>query len=497
MRQAAAISLVLIWALGAAALPAQDGDIPDHPSKLTFPPLEYDPPQRAEYRHVLNHGVVAYLVPDRELPLVTVRVLIRAGDYLDPSGKAGLANAVGSLLRSGGTERWDAETFDEEADFLAADISSSLGDTSGAASVNALSKDLDRALELFGEMLVNPAFQEDRVELYRSQVLQALERRNDRTSSIEGREWARLLRGGDHFTTIPATKSTVEAITRDDLDEFHQRYYQPANFIVAVSGDFQVEPMKERLNALLGRWPDAGGSSAEIPEPGHTPVAGVYMVHKEDVNQGRVSIGHLGLERGHPDQFAVELMNDILGGSGFTSRITERVRSDEGLAYSAFSSFSFGVHFPGTFRAGFQSKSATCAEATQIVIDEIARIRSEMVSEDELETVRTGAIEIFPRFFSSAGAIARTFANDELTGREYDYWNTYRDRLKAVTREDVLRVAQEHLHPDRLVILAVGDVEAMLAGNPDKPQYQFEKLAPDGKIVRIPLPDPLTMVYPE
>ncbi len=427
---------------------------------------------------------------------MTVAVRIRAGRYLDPTGKTGLAEAVGSLLRSGGAARWSAEEFDEEADFLAAQLSSFLGDTSGSVSVNALSKDLGEAFELFAEMLHEPSFQQDRIDLYKSQELQQMERRNDRTSSIEAREWERLMRGSEHFSTVPSTQATVDSISRQDLVAFHRQYYQPANFVFAVSGDFEPEAVKAKLNDLLGRWEQPGETSPPVPAPEFTPLRGVYMIDKPDVNQGRVSIGHWGLERGHPDQFAVELMNDVLGGSGFTSRITERIRSDEGLAYSAFSSFSFGVHYPGLFRAGFQSKSASCAEAAHIVLKEIERIRAELVGEEELETVRASAIEIFPRFFASAGAVARTFADDELTGRDPDYWNRYRDNLKAVTREDVLRVAREYLHPDRIVILAVGSVEDMLAANPDKPQYRFEDLAPDGEIKRVALPDPLTMVYP-
>lgn len=490
--------LVLTWVFligGAAGLPAaQDGDIPEHPQQLEFPPLEYDPPQRAEYRHVLRHGVVAYLVPDNALPLVSVAITVKGGSYLDPSGKNGLADAVGSLLRSGGAGAWKAEEFDEEADFLAANLSSFLGDTSGRVSVNALSKDIEAALGLFREMLVSPAFQEDRIDLYKSQVLQAMERRNDRTASIESREWGRLMRGDRHFSTAAATKASIESISRADLIAFHRRYYQPANFIIAAWGDFETESMKSRLNALLDSWEEPGEPSPPVPEPEHTPVPGVYLVHKEDVNQGRASIGHLGLRRGHPDQFAVMLMDDILGGAGFTSRITNRVRSDEGLAYSAFSNFSFGVYYPGVFRAGFQSKSATVAQAVQIVMDEIRRIRSEPVTEEELETVRNSAVEVFPRFFSSAGAVARTFADDELTGRDPDYWNTYRDNLRAVTREDVLRAAHEHLHPDRTVILVVGNADDILAGNPDKPEFQLRNF---GQIHRIPLPDPLTMEYPE
>ncbi len=490
------ILLSVITAFAATAWAQNNGEIPDHPKKLDYPQLEYAPPKVADHRHVLSNGVVAFLVEDHDLPLVDIDVLIRVGDYLDPEGKTGLAAATGSVLRAGGTLRWNADEFDEEADFLAASLSSFVGSTSGSAGVNALSKDLDRALELCFEMLRNPAFQQDRIDLYKSQVLQRMERRNDSTTSIESREWDRLMRGDDHFTVRPPTQATIEAIGREDLIEFHRQYYHPDNFIFAVAGDFDTAAMKQKLEAAMADWPGRGKSPA-IPEPGTTPTAGVYMVNKEDVNQGRVSIGHLGIRMGNPDEFAIDIMNDILGGSGFTSRITNRVRSDEGLAYSAGSIFTEGAYYPGIFRARFQSRSPTCARAASIVIEEIERMRTERVTEEELETVKTLRIEIFPRYFASASAVAQTFARGELIGRPEDYLDKLRDNFRAVTADDVLRVAKQYLMPDKLVILAVGNVDEMLKGDADKPEFSFQKLAAEGSIKRIPLPDPMTMVYPE
>lgn len=488
--------LLLLLSTTLWAAQRKDDSIPDLPSELTFPDLAYDPPQAADYRHELAHGVVAFLVEDKSLPLVNISILVRAGDYLDPEDKIGLASTVGSQMRSGGTAQWSADDFDEEADFLAANFSSGVGGTSGSVSGNFLSKDLDQALEMLFDMLHRPRFQADRLELFKSQVLQRMERRNDRTAAIEAREWNRLLRGPDHFSSQSSTQASISSITQRDLKDFHDRYFVPANFVVAASGDFDSDQLQEKLNRYLTEWSETGERSPDVPAPDYTPKPGVYLVDKPDVNQGRVSMGHLGVRRDDPDRFAIDLMNDILGGSGFTSRITTRVRSDEGLAYSAGSSFSFGTYYPGFFRASFQSKSRTCAEAAQIILDEIKRIRTELVSEEELKTVKTSAIEIFPRYFSSASAVAATFANGELTGLDPNFWNTYRDNLRKVTREDVLRVAKQHLDPSKLVILVVGNKQEILAGNPDKPQYSFLEMDPDQKIEEIPLPDPLTMKYP-
>ncbi|HEY0077894.1 MAG TPA: pitrilysin family protein [Pyrinomonadaceae bacterium] len=493
------LSLVLLalspLALYAQALQTQT-QIPPHPRELKFSPLSYTPPKRDRYRHVLSNGAVAYLVEDHDLPLVNMSVLVRTGSYLDPTGKEGLASLTGSQIRAGGTTSKTAEEFDEAVDFLAANISSAIAPTQGNATLNLLSKDFEQGLSLFVDMLRNPRFQEDRLKLAKSQILQQMERRNDDTTSIESREWSRLMQGPEHFSAKLSTKASVEGITREDLLAFHQRYYQPAGFIFAISGDFNTKEMLTKLEASMRGWPSNKAAVPDVPKPTAAPVAGVYAIHKADVNQGRVSIGHVGAMRDHPDSYALSIMNDILGGGGFTSRITSRVRSDEGLAYSAGSNFGLGVYYPGNFRAAFQSKSATTAQAIDIVMEEINRMRSGKVTTEELETAKNFAVEVFPRFFSTAGQIAGTFAQDEYTKRPADYWDTYRDRIRAVTADDVQRVAQKYLQPDKLVILVVGNIDDITKGNPDRPQHSLARIAKDGQIRRIPLPDPLTMTYP-
>lgn len=481
----------------AAGTKQSPGGIPARPEKLKFPSLSYTPPKRDQYRRVLSNGTVVYLVEDHELPLINVSAIVRTGDYLDPEGKEGLASLAGSQMRSGGTTAKTADQFDEAADFLAAQISSFIGETQGSASLNCLSKDIDKALELYFEMLKGPGFQQDRLDLAKSQILQQMERRNDRTDGIEQREWERLMRGASFFTAKETTKASIESITRDDLIAFHHRYYQPANLLFAVSGDFKTDEMIAKLESALKDWASDKNAVPPVPKPSFTPASGIYAVNKSDVNQGRVSIGEIGTTRDNPDSYAIDIMNDILGGGGFTSRITKRVRSDEGLAYSAGSGFGFGVYYPGTFRAFFQSKNATVAQAAAIVMEEINRIRTTPVLQSELETAVNQAVEVFPRFFASSAQVAGTFAQDEFTGRPADYWDHYRERVKAVTVADVQRVAQQYLHPDKLVILVVGNIDEIVKGNPDKPEYSLTKLASDGQIHKITLPDPLTMVYPK
>lgn len=499
-RTFSALLLAFTLLAGPAALLAQTGQqpagIPAHPRDLKYTTLSFTPPKRDKYRHVLSNGVVVYAVEDHDLPLVNISTVVRTGSYLEPAGKEGLAALVGSQMRVGGTQKMTAEQFDEAADFLAAQLATGIGPTQGSASLNLLAKDLDKGLGLYFDMLRTPAFQEERLKLAKSQILQGLERRNDNTSGIEGREWGRLLYGPEHFSSKEITKASIESITRQDLLDFHQKYFQPSGFIIAASGDFKTSELLAKLEASFKGWPSNKMAVPDVPKPAQTPVAGLYAVHKADVNQGRVSIGHIGSTRDNPDYYAIQLMNDILGGGGFTSRITSRVRSDEGLAYSAGSSYGMGIYYPGVFRAAFQSKSSTTAQAIQIILDEINRIRTAKVSAEELETSKNSFIETFPLTFSTAAQIAGTFAQDEYTKRPADYWDNYRQRVAAVTAEDVQRVAQKYLDPSKLVILVVGNIDDITKGNPDRPEYSLMKLAPTGQIRRIPLPDPLTMVYP-
>jgi len=463
---AAALLPLLVVAAGAA----QSSGIPAHPRELTFDPLEFTPPNPANHRHVLSNGVVVFVVEDHTLPLVTLSVLVRTGGYLDPPDKTGLAGLAGDQIRDGGTASMTPAEFDEEAAFLAAQIGSGVGETQGTASVDCLAKDLDAALDLFFDMLRNPRFDESRVALAKSRMLRAMERRNDSTASIENREWARLMRGEDHFSTRLATKGSVEAITRADLVAFHEQYYHPGGFIFAVSGDVDTPKILTELEARMQGWEGKPAAVPPVPKPAHTPSPALYLVNKADVNQGRVAIGHLGTMRDNPDRYTLLVMNEILGGGGFSSRLLTRIRSDEGLAYSVFSDFGLGTYYPGVFSVGFQSRNETVARATAIVLQEIERIRQEKVSDAELKTAIASFVETFSRNFSSPAATAMLFASDEYTGRDPSYLQVYRERISAVTADDVMRAAREYLHPDRLALLVVGNLDDILEGDPDRPE---------------------------
>ena len=466
-------------------------EIPPRPEQLAFAPLHFDVPDNQAMRSVLRNGVAVYLAEDRQLPLISVQVFFRGGQYLEPAGKEGVAALTGTVWRTGGAGDLEARALDEELDFLAAVLNTNVGPLTGSVSLNLLSKDLDRGLALLMDVLTRPRFAADRLDRAKDEMLADMRRRNDDTSDIEQREWNRLLYGDDYWMNRLATQASVESIVGADLAAFHRRLAHPANMVVAVAGDFDRAVMMRKLNGTLGAWrPAEGGAVPPVPQPGSMAAPGVYLVHKSDVNQGRVSMGHLGTRRPVEDEMAILLGNDILGGGGFTSWITSRVRSDEGLAYSAGSRFQIGDFVPGAFRAFFQSRSATCARAAHITIELMNRLRDTEVGEKELATSKNSFIETFPRTFETRTRTAVRFALDEVTGLPRDHWKTYRDRVRAVDAAGVLKAARRHIHPDNLIILVVGNIEEILQGHPDHPEASFARFGP---LNRVPLRDPMTL----
>ncbi len=494
------VLILVALCLGPAASAGAQGsaEIVAHPSELTYGSLDFELPDADAFRRELAGGVPAYLVPDRSLPLVDIAVRFRIGSWLEPVEQTGLASLTGELMRTGGAGELEAKAFDEAVEAVAANFSAFIGSTSAGMSMNCLSTVLDECLDLFFSMLTEPRFDGDRLDLAKENELESLKQRNDDPVDVAGREGQWLLYGPDHVESRFVTAGSLDAVGRDDLVAFHRRYVHPGHMVVAAAGDFDSDELAAKLSALLGRFQEEGREQAPWPprSAAYEPAPGVYVAQQE-IPQGRVQIGHRTFQRddwGDPDHFALAMMDGVLGNGGFTTRLMKRIRSDEGLAYGAYSSFGVGSFWPGNLSITFQSKSETVAFAAKIALEEVDRIRTEPVPEEELQTVKASAIETFPGNFESALAVARIFAQDEFLGRPHDYWRTYRANVEAVTPADVRRVAERHLLPDRLVMLIVGDWEEIEPGDADGRATMAEVAGKiGGGVTMLPARDPVSL----
>jgi predicted Zn-dependent peptidase len=457
-----------------------------HPSELTYPALRYEPPDPKAFRAVYAGGLRAYVQEDRSLPLFNIVAIVNCGDLYVPKGKTGLGAVLGDQLIKGGTAGREGSVIEERIDFLGGSLNVMVGERTSTLSLSVLAKDLDEGLALFFDVLRNPAFREEPLKLAKARFVEQLRQANDQASTVLNREYEKLLYGDNALTWQP-TKASYEGITAADLQAFHGKYFSPKNTILAVSGDFSKTALKDKVDKLAAGWRAGTVVFPALPQASPSPEPGVYFIQKA-INQGYISLGHLGLEDTNPDYYAVQIMNFILGGGSFTSRITTKVRSDEGLSYSQGSRFSYRWGLPGTFSGYVQTKSSTVGYAVSLIRAEFDRIRKEPVTDAELETAVNYYLESFADGFQSAQATMQTFANLEMTGKPMDYYKTYRSKIQAVTKDRIREAAAKYIQPDKLAVMIVGDWEPCNKGG-EKWPGPLDKL---GKVHRIDLIDPMT-----
>ena len=475
-----------------AILSAQS--IPARPEQLSYRPLQFSAPRVGDYEATLKNGIRVYLAADPQgVPFVRLRVLLKGGQYLEPKGKAGLAALTGSQWRLGGTLKTPAEQLDERLEFLAGSITSGLGDTSGSLDLQVMEKDLQEGLGLFMQVLLEPAFAQDRLDLAKRNALRSLQARNDQVPAIAAYQMGFLLNGEGHYTTTRITAASLASITREDMQAFQKRLLHPANLVVAVSGRFEKQAMLALLDRTLGALQPSkeAQASPKVPGPEHVRAPGIYVVDK-DVPQSLVQLAIPGLRRTDPDWHAVVVMNQILGGSGFTSRLMKKLRSDEGLTYGVGTGFGPGTYWKGDFSCSLQTKNRSVAYALNLILKDIDRIQRESVSDEELEVIKDGIVQAYPSDWSRRQAVATRFAEEQLAGWPADWWADYREKIQAVTKADVQRVAQKYLVATQAVILVVGKASEAEAGD-EKDHPGLLKEVAKLPMRRLPLRDPLTL----
>jgi zinc protease len=423
--------------------------------QIPIPPLPPFRPQEPR-RIQLANGMVIFLQEDHELAIVGGTMRIRGGSIQEPVNKVGLVEAFGAVWRTGGTTQRTGDELDDFLETRAAKVETGGGSESITISFNCLKDKLEEVFPVFLEVLREPAFRPDKLELAKTQMNSDIARRNDDIGEIAGREAVRLAYGRDNpYARVPEY-STVAAITRDDLVKWHETFVHPNNVIFGVYGDFDSAAMESRLRRAFESWP-----RESIPDPPniafHEPKAGLYFIEKSDVTQSEIRMVTLGIQRNNPDYFAVSVMNDVLGG-GFASRLFKTIRTEKGLAYSVGGGIGASFNHPGIFRIAMGTKSPTTVDAIQALYAELnAILTAKPITPEEVREAKDAILNRFIFNFDSKDKVLGERMLYEYYGYPADYLEHYRAGIEKSTPDDANRVARKYIHPQGFAVLVVGN----------------------------------------
>jgi predicted Zn-dependent peptidase len=426
-------------------------------AKLPVPPLKIEIPVLGKEikRLKLSNGIVVYLHEDRSLPVVAMNLVFKDGAINEESADQGIAGITASMIRSGGTKLRSADRIDEDLDQSGALFSSAESAETSSFYFTTLSRNLDEGLALFQEAITEPAFQTDRLELRKSQLREDERRKNDAPPSMARREFYKVIFGDHPYAWInDICGPAIRKISRDDLVKWYQKHYTPDNAFIFINGDFDAGKMAEKLEKSFGAWKASGMGTSSIPDLRPVTTGGVCFIQK-DLNQSIILMGHEGVDRFNGDRYSLEVMNYILGGGSFGSRLMKKIRSDEGLAYHVDSRFDMDYARGGVFSAFAQTKSESTRRVIDLLKKEIERMRTESVTAEELAWAKDSLVNRFVHLLDDSMGMRLMML--EIQGLAGDYFATYAAKIHAVTQDDVRNAAARHLHPDRLNILIVGD----------------------------------------
>ena len=407
-------------------------------------------------RSVLENGMVLLTSEERALPMITLNLLIKAGSRYDPQGREGLANLAARLLTYGTRSR-TALQISEELDFIGAGLSTGCSEELATVSLTLLKKDLDAGLNLLADVLTASVFPPEEIDRQKKSVIASIRARDEEPGAIAQAKFLEaLFPGSPYGRPVEGTEGAVERMERAELVEFHGRFYRPNRVILAVVGDVSHQEITERLAKVFQSW-DRGGA-AEEPVPSASPGPANSIRIQKNLTQANIIIGHEGVPRSHPDYYAIQVMNYILGGGGFSSRLMDSVRNERGLAYSVYSMFD-AEKYVGTFQVTMQTKNESADEAIRIAVEEIRRIREQRVGEEELQAAKDYLIGSFPLRFDTNRRLAGFFAQVEFLELGLDYPDRYPEMIRKVSRGDVLSAAKRYLQPEKLIVVVVANQE--------------------------------------
>jgi zinc protease len=424
--------------------------------QIPIPPLSTFHPQQPK-RIELPNGMVVFLQEDHELPLIEGIARIRGGSLEEPAAKVGLVGIYGEVWRTGGTKSQTGDQLDDYLEIRAAKIETGGNADSTTISLSCLKEDFDDVFKVFGELLRVPEFRGDKLDLAQKEAYDGISRRNDQVNQIASREALKLAYGPKNPYAREEEYTTIAAITRQDLVDWHHKYVSPNNIILGISGDFDGAAMEAKLRKAFGDWPK--GTAWKKPDVQFQPAKqGYYLVEKEDVNQSNVRMVSLGTLRSNPDYYAIEVFNEAFGGS-FSSRLFRNIRTAQGLAYSVGGGIGTAFDHPGVLRLSLGTKSATTVEAIQGLYEQIDDLAKNPISDDEIQKAKDSILNSFVFRFDSPDKILRERMAYEFYGYPPDFLEKYRDGVEKVHAADVARIVPKYLHKDQLAVLVIGNTK--------------------------------------
>jgi zinc protease len=407
-------------------------------------------------RTVLNNGMVLLTSEQRALPMVSIELLIDAGSRHEPASQAGLANLTSKLLTYG-TQKHSAVQISETLDFMGASLVAGCGEDVATVSMTILKKDLAAGLDLLAEILTQTNFPQTEIDRQKQAVIASIRAREEDPGAVAATAFAAaLFPKSPYGRPVEGTQDSVKGLQQKSLQGFFASHYRPNRAIVAIVGDVAEQEIAQALNKAMKGW-SKGAPVTKPSVPAEIGKPQLVQV-KKDLTQANIVLGHNGVVRGNPDYYAIQVMNYILGGGGFSSRAMDAIRNERGLAYSVYSYFG-AEKSHGAFQFVMQTKNETAAEAIRIAKEEMRRMREQPVSDQELNDAKDYLIGSFPLRFDTNRKVASFLAQVEYYELGLDYPERYAEFIGKVSREEVARVARQYLHPDELVTVVVGNVK--------------------------------------
>lgn len=409
-------------------------------------------------RYVLDNGMVLLVKENHALPVVMVNMIIKAGSVMEPPEKAGLAHLTAGLLTKGAGKK-SANDISEAIEYVGGSLSTGGGIDYASAGLTVLKRDIDTGFSLLSEVLIQPTFDQAEIDRLKKSVKAGIIRGEQDPETVAGKAFAKAVYGeqNPYGRPVEGTVESIDRITRDDIVSFHDRLYAPNNVIMAVVGDITVAEAKALVTAYMPAW-----QKKEIPAPVFQPSPepkGVETIKIDrDITQANILMGHLGIKRSDPDYYAVYVMNYILGGGGFVSRLLDKIRDDMGLAYDVHSYF-LASKDGGSFQLGMETKNSSAKVAIAEADKIMEGMRAQPVTDSELQDAKDYITGSFPRRMDTNSKIAELLAQVEFYNLGLDYFDMYGREIEKVTKDDVLRVAKKYLHPDNQYIIVVGNLK--------------------------------------